>query len=248
MRLLLLLLLSSAGAGGAFAQADARAILERADELLRGDTQQGSYTMTIVRPDWERSTKFAFWSEGSDLAFIRIVEPVKDRGVAFLKRGREMWNFVPRVNRTIKIPPSMMLQSWMGSDFTNDDLVRESSIVDDYDSRLLGIDTLDSGAAYRLELIPKPSAPVAWSRIEEWIRVDDYVPLRAIYFNERDEHIRTMLFEDIRMADDRVLPMRMTIIEETREGRRTILQLEDVQFNRSIPGSVFSEQNLRRGG
>lgn len=250
MRLLLLtiaLVITLPAAAQQDAQPDARTILQRADELQRGDSQQGVYTMEIIRPDWQRSTRFEFWSEGADLAFIRVVDPAKDRGVAFLKRGREMWNYIPRVNRTIKIPPSMMLQSWMGSDFTNDDLVRESSIVDDYDARLLSVDSLEAGVAYRLELIPHDDAPVAWDRIEEWIRVEDYVPLRAEYYNERGEHVRTMLFEDIRRADDRVLPMRMTLLEVSRPGRSTVLQLDEVLFNRTIPARVFSEQNMRRG-
>ena len=99
-------------------------IIRKADELTRGDTQSGTYYMTIVRPDWERTMVFEYWSEGTNKSFIRIKEPVKERGVTFLKIGREMWQYVPRINRVIKIPPSMMLQSWMGSDFTNDDLSR----------------------------------------------------------------------------------------------------------------------------
>ncbi len=242
--IVLILLLAGAPVS---AQSDARTILERADALTRGETQQGTYTMTIVRPDWERSTTFEFWSKGTDLSFIRVLEPVRDKGIAFLKRDREMWNFIPRVNRVIKIPPSMMLQSWMGSDFTNDDLVKESSVVDDYEHRLLGEETLEEGAAWRIELIPKPTTAVAWDRIEEWIRKEDYVPLKAVYFNERDEPVRTMLFEDIRPAGGRTVPLRMVLIEETRPGRRTILQVDDITYDAPIPESVFSQQNLRRG-
>ncbi len=231
----------------ASAQPSAREIVERADRLTRGSTQEGRYEMRIVRPDWERSTTFEFWSEGTEKSFIRVAEPARDRGVAFLKIGREMWNYIPRVNRVIKIPPSMMLQSWMGSDFTNDDLVKESSVVEDYEHRLLGSQSLEGAEVWHVELIPKPETAVAWDRIEEWIRKDDYVPLKAVYFNERGEVTRTMLFTEIRRMGGRVLPTRYDLIEETRPGRRTVLILEEVQFDRPIAGNVFSQQNLRRG-
>lgn len=227
---------------------DAQSIVARADALTRGVTQQGTYTMTIVRPEWERSTTFAFWSSGTELSFIRVLEPARDRGVAFLKRDREMWNFIPRVNRVIKIPPSMMLQSWMGSDFTNDDLVKESSVVDDYKHALMGVDTLDSGVSWRISMTPLPETPVAWDRVEEWIRQSDFVPLKAQYFNERNEIVRTILFEDIRQVGDRVVPLRMVLTEETKPGRRTILQLDDVAFDEPIPDRIFSQQHLRSGG
>jgi len=229
------------------AQPTAREIVERADRLTRGDTQQGRYEMRVIRPDWERSTTFEFWSEGTEKSFIRVSEPARDRGVAFLKIGREMWNFIPRVNRVVKIPPSMMLQSWMGSDFTNDDLVKESSVVEDYEHTVIGSDTLDGADVWHVELVPKPGTAVAWERIEEWIRKDDYVPLKAVYFNERDEVVRTWLFTEIRSMGGRVLPTRYDLIEEKRPGRRTVLVLEDVVFDEPISDRVFSQQNLRRG-
>ena len=228
------------------AQPSAREIMKRADELTRGETAQGTYTMTVVRPDWKRTMVFAYWSEGTEKSFIRVEEPVKDRGVSFLKVGREMWQYVPRINRVIKIPPSMMLQSWMGSDFTNDDLVKESSVVDDYEHTLLAQEELDGFDTYKIELVPKPETAVAWDKLIEWIRVDDYVPLRAEYYSERGELVRTMLFGDIKKMSDRVIPARYELIEEKKEGRRTILQLDDVVFDKTIPGSVFTQRNLRK--
>lgn len=221
-------------------------IIRRADELTRGRTAQGRYTMTIVRPDWQRSMTFDYWSEGTEKSFIRVLEPAKERGVSFLKVGREMWQYVPRINRVIKIPPSMMLQSWMGSDFTNDDLVHESSIVEDYEHRLLAHEEFEGHDAYQIELVPKPSAAVAWDRLVEWIRVDDFVPLQAEYFNERGELVRTMLFTDVKEMGGREIPARMELVEEKKEGRSTILDLENVRFNEKIPSSIFTQRNLRK--
>jgi len=234
------------GSTSVIAQIPVKDIVRRADELMRGKTQQGVYRMTIIRPDWQRSTEFAFWSEGTEKSFIRIKEPARERGISFLKIGREMWNYIPRINRVIKIPPSMMLQSWMGSDFTNDDLVKESSIVDDYTHTLLGRETMGGEDAYKIEFVPKPDAPVAWDHLIEWIRVSDYIPLRTEYFNERDEHIRTLVFSDIKKMSGRTLPARMKLIEERKPGHSTVLLLEEVTFDRPIDKTVFTKQFLRR--
>ena len=224
----------------------AEEIIRKSDELTRGDTQSGTYRMTVVRPDWERTMVFEYWSEGTEKAFIRVREPVKERGVSFLKIEREMWQYVPRINRVIKIPPSMMLQSWMGSDFTNDDLVKESSVVEDYEHTLLGREAMDEGEAYKVELIPKPEAPVAWDRMLYWVRMTDYVPLRAEFFNERGERVRTMIYADIQEMGDRIIPVRFELIEDKKPGRKTVMVLDDVVFDKPISRSVFTQANLRK--
>ena len=252
-RSLVLLMLSGLLSGAAqslWAQGaageSAAEIVRKSDELTRGDTQSGTYRMVVVRPDWERTMVFEYWSEGTEKAFIRVKEPVKERGVSFLKIEREMWQYVPRINRVIKIPPSMMLQSWMGSDFTNDDLVKESSVVEDYEHTLLGREALDDGEAYKIELIPKPEAPVAWDRMLYWVRVEDYVPLRAEFFNERGERVRTMIYSDIQEMGGRIIPVRFELVEEKKPGRKTIMVLDDVVFDKPISRSVFTQANLRR--
>lgn len=227
-------------------QPTATEIITRADQLTRGQTQHGIESMTVVRPDWQREMVFEFWSEGTEKAFIEILEPARHEGTSFLKIEREMWQYVPRINRVIKIPPSMMMQSWMGSDFTNDDLVKESSIVHDYDHKLLRTDTLRGDSTWVLELTAKPDAPVTWSRLVEWIRVGDYVPLRAEYYSERGELIRTIIFEDIRHFGDRSIPARMVLEEKKKPGNQTILQIREVTFNEDIPSGTFTQQNLRR--
>ncbi len=227
-------------------QESALSIIKKSDELMRGKTMTGTYLMQVIRPDWQRNLEFRFWSEGTEKSFIQVLAPAKEKGVTFLKLGREMWNYIPRINRIIKIPPSMMLQSWMGSDFTNDDLVRESSVVQDYTHKLLGRDREAGFEAYRIELRPKPQAPVVWDKIIEWVRVSDYVPLRAEYFNERGERIRTVLFLDIAELGGRVMPATLELVEENKPGHKTLLTLKGVVFDQSMPAAVFSKQNLRR--
>ncbi|MFQ5641200.1 MAG: outer membrane lipoprotein-sorting protein [bacterium] len=242
INLILLFLLSVHG----FAQESALDIVKKSDELMRGITQVSTYTMTVIRPQWQRTMRFKFWSEGTEKAFILMLAPAKEKGLTFLKLKTEMWNYIPKINRDVKIPPSMMMQSWMGSDFTNDDLVKESSVVDDYTHTLLGKEQLLGGEVYVVELRPTPEAAVVWDKIIEWIRVDDYVPLKAEYYNERGELIRTMLFSEIKMMGGRTLPARFELIEEKKPGKKTVLIIEDVVFDKPIPKSVFTKQNLRR--
>ncbi len=221
-------------------------ILRRSEDLMRGTTQAGSYSLLIQRPDWERVIEFDFWGEGQERAFILVKAPVKERGVAFLKIRREMWQYIPRINRVIKIPPSMMMQSWMGSGFTNDDLVRESSIVEDYEHTLEATEELEQGAAYRISLRPRPEAPIAWDRLLYWIRAEDFVPLRAEFFNERGERVRTIRYEDIRNLGGRTIPSRLELVEDRWPDRKTVMQLDDLVFDRPISPSIFTQSNLRR--
>ncbi|MBX2822095.1 MAG: outer membrane lipoprotein-sorting protein [Rhodothermaceae bacterium] len=242
----ILFLLASFLPPPSFAQETALSIIEKSDQLMRGETQTGTYRMLITRPEWEREIEFDFWADGTRRSFIRIQKPQREKGVSFLRLEREMWQYVPKINRTIKIPPSMRLQSWMGSNFTNDDLVRESSIVNDYEHALLGREELDAGEAYMVELIPKPDAPVTWDRIVQWIRVDDYLPLRAEYFNERGERVRTVDFSGFKTMHGRTLPAIMTLSEDKKPGHATTLELVNVEFNADIKESVFTQQNLKR--
>ncbi len=234
------------GVGMVWSQETATEIIKKSDDLLRGKTHQGMYAMTVIRPQWKRSMKFKFWSEGTEKSFILMLAPAKEKGVTFLKRHKEMWNYIPKINRIIKVPPSMMLQSWMGSDFTNDDLVKESSIVKDYTHKLLGRERLDGADLYKLELKPKPDAAVVWDKIIEWIRVKDYIPVKAEYFNERNEKIRTLLFSNIKRFGNRVLPATYELVEDKKPGRKTILTLYDAVFDKPIKKSIFTKQFLKR--
>ncbi len=232
--------------GQSVAQDTALDIIRKSEDLVRGTTFTGSYKLTIIRSDWQRVLEMDTWVEGSDYAFIRITSPAKERGVAFLKLQREMWQYVPRINRVIKIPPSMMMQSWMGSSFTNDDLVRESSLVKDYDHTLLGEEELDLGPAWKIDMATKPEAPIAWDRVLYWVRKEDFVPLRAEFYNERGERVRTMTYSEIEELNGHIVPSRLELVEDRWPDRKTILDITAATFNERIDPSVFTQHNLRR--
>ncbi|MDZ7807824.1 MAG: outer membrane lipoprotein-sorting protein [Gracilimonas sp.] len=203
-------------------------------------------TMTIVRPDWSREVSMKSWSRGTEYSLILITYPARDRGTAFLKRGNEIWNWVPSVGRTIKMPPSMMMQSWMGSDFTNDDLVRESSAVTDYDHELVGEETIQGFECYKIEMTPKPNAPVVWTKVDVWISKEEYIELKAEFYDEFGDLINVMNGMNVKEFDGRMIPSRMEMIPMDKEGQMTVLEYESMKFNEGIPESFFSVQNMRR--
>jgi len=225
---------------------DATEIVRKMDEKMRGESLRAEVTMTIVRPDWSRQVTMESWSRGTEYSMILITAPARDEGTAFLKRGNEIWNWVPSVGRTIKMPPSMMMQSWMGSDFTNDDLVRESSAVTDYDHELVGEETIQGYECYKIEMKPKPDAPVVWTRVDVWISKEEYLELKAEFYDEFGELINVMNGMEVKEFDGRMIPSKMEMIPMDEEGYKTILEYRSMEFNENIPQSFFSVQNMRR--
>ncbi len=239
--LVILLLLSSI----ANAQ-DIKEIIKKADEKFRGASSEAVMTMIIERPTWSREVTMKSWSLGDEYSLIYIIAPAKEKGQVFLKRQKEMWNYVPNIERMIKIPPSMMMQSWMGSDFTNDDLVRESSVVNDYNHKLVGEEKVHGYNCYKVELIPLDDAPVVWGKVNMWISKGELYWLKGEYFDEDGILVNTELLTDIKQMDDRKIPTRLEMIPANEPGNRTIIIFKSMKFSVKIEESFFSQQNMRR--
>lgn len=225
---------------------DIKEIVRQADEKFRGTSSQGEMTMIIERPTWSREVTMKSWSLGNEYSLIYITAPAKEKGQVFLKRQKEMWNWVPNIERMIKIPPSMMMQSWMGSDFTNDDLVRESSVVKDYTHKLLGEDIVNGYKCYKAELKPLDDAPVVWGKVLMWISKDELHWLKGEYYDEDGYLVNTEILSDIKKMDDRIMPTRMEMIPADEPGNKTILIFKNMKFNIKMDESFFSQQNMKR--
>jgi outer membrane lipoprotein-sorting protein len=223
----------------------AKDIVQRANDKATGNSSQGTMKMTIVRPDWSREVTMKSWSKGTGYYLIYITEPARDKGQVFMKRDQDMWNWMPTINRMIKLPPSMMGQSWMGSDFTNDDLVRMNSIIDDYTHEITGSEKIDGLDCYIIELIPKPEAAVVWGRIRLWISRSEYYQLKGEYFDEDGKLVNTMVSSDIKQMGDRMLPSKTIMSPVDKPGNQTILESIDVVFNIPIEDDFFSQQNMK---
>jgi outer membrane lipoprotein-sorting protein len=244
-RSILFFLIVSLAAPLAAERPSPRELLKRLDDLYRGTTSRGEMEMTLVTPDWKRTLDLKLWSRGMDRTFVVILSPKKDAGVATLRVDQEMWNFFPRINKVLKVPPSMMMGSWMGSDFTNDDMVKESSMEEDYDVKYLEGRDLPEGTL-GLELTPKASTPTVWGRIVAVVHEKGLYPLSQEYYDEKGEKVRVMEFSDVRRLGKRVIPFHMELIPLKKEGHRTILQYRNLEFDVEVPESTFTLQNLRR--
>ena len=225
-------------------ETDPRAIVERAEKALWGTTLQAGLSMTVVTPRWKRTLDLETWIERPRRSFIRILAPPKEAGVASLRIGAEMWNYLPAIERTIKIPPSMMMQPWMGSDFTNDDLVKESSLIEDYTHRLAAIEKLDGLPVYVVESRPKPGAAVVWGRIVFRVRTADFLPARQEFYDERGSLIRVMTFSDVRPLGGRTIPTRWEMKPVAKSGNMTTIVLKTVLYDAPIDPEIFSQRNL----
>jgi len=221
-------------------------IIKRQDDLMRGNSLQGRYSMTVVTPDWERTLELDVYETGRDNTFIRIVSPAKEAGTATLRVKENMWNYLPTVERTIKIPPSMMLQAWMGSDFANDDLVKESSIINDYTHNILGEEMVDGNSAYKVELIPKPQAAVTWGKLIMLVRKDDFVPLREEYYREGGKLIKVLKFSEIKKMSDREIPTRWEMTPFNKEGCKSVIKVVNVEYNQPVDSGFFTLENLKK--
>lgn len=223
---------------------NATEIIKKADEKSRGKTSIASITIQIIRPNWTREMKIKAWTKGNDFSMIMVNEPVKDKGVVYLKRKKEVWNWIPSVERTIKLPPSMMSQSWMGTDFTNDDLVKEASIVEDYTHRITGDTTIDGRICYKIQLLPKPESAVVWGKLFTCIDKKDNLMLYVEYYDEDNKLINTLKASEVKMLGDRLLPSRMEMVPAEKKYNKTVLIYNSLLFDKPIDDNFFTPQNM----
>lgn len=248
MKTHLIWLLLSIGVSSLAAQSDlsAREIIEKADQKMRGESSQGTMKMTIIRPSWQREVTMKTWSLGDEYSLIIVTAPAREKGTGFLKRGNEIWNWQPTIDRTIKMPPSMMSQSWMGSDFTNDDLVRESSILKDYTHKISGSETIEERPCYKIELTPKQDAAVVWGKVITWIDKKDFMQMKVEFYDEDDYLVNTMYGKNVKMLDDRLLPARLEVVPADEPGNRTVVEYLDLNFGVALTKDFFSIPNMKR--
>jgi outer membrane lipoprotein-sorting protein len=225
---------------------DARQIIQKADEKVRGKTSIGELSITTVRPKWKREMGVRMWSKGTQYALVLVTSPAKDKGITFLKRKKEVWNWLPSLERVIKMPPSMMSQAWMGTDFTNDDFVKESSMVEDYDHELLGSELIGDRDCYKIEMIPKPEAAVVWGKVLVWVDKKDFMQLRSELFDDDLDLSSTMVGSEFKRFGDRLLPSIVEMTPVDKKGHKTIIRYKSLVFDKPLEDSFFSTDNMKR--
>jgi hypothetical protein len=220
-------------------------LLQRTDDLMRGDSSEATFTMHVSTARWDRSMTMKAWSEGTEKSLIQILAPAKDRGMATLKVEKDIWNYLPKVDRTIKVPATMMSGSWMGSHFSNDDLVKHSRFDRDYDCEFAARPEGDQGH-YVIDCIPKPDAPVVWGKVVVKVRGSDELVEEVLYFDEEDQLVRTFAYEDIGELGGRRLPRRVRVIPADKAEEFTEIIYEELTFDVKLPDRTFTLQALKR--
>jgi outer membrane lipoprotein-sorting protein len=222
-------------------------IIRKSEEKLRGKTtSQSDMTVTTIRPTWQREMSLKSWSKGTDYSLTLITSPAKEKGIAFLKRKKEVWNWMPSIERTIKMPPSMMSQSWMGTDLKNDDLVRESSAIKDYTHSIVGDSTILNRACWKIELIPLPEAAVVWGKVIVFVDQGDYVQMLTQFFDEDGYLVNTMVANEIKVLGGQLLATRLEVIPADESGHKTVMQFNSIIFDQPISDRFFTTQYMKR--
>ena len=219
---------------------DANQILKNSEEKITGiKSSYQEMMIKIVRPKWSKEMIMKGWSMGEDYFASVVLSPAKEKGIVFLKRENEVWNYIPSIERTIKLPPSMMMQNWMGTDFTNDDLVQRSSITDDYTNIIIGNEIIDGLDCWIIELIPNEDAAVVWGKLVMWIDKRDYMQLKTQFFDEYDEMVSIMTGKAIKNFDGKKLPAIIEFVPLDKEGNKTIVERLVWKFDIDINERFF---------
>ena len=221
-------------------------IIEKSDAKLRGESSYSEITITIVRPKWQKTMTMKSWSVGTDYSVSLVTSPAKEKGSVFFKEKNEVWNYLPSLERTIKLPPSMMTQSFMGTDLTNDDLVKQSSMVVDYSHKILKEEIVQGLNCWKLELLPKEEATVVWGKLIVWIDQSDYMQLKVEFYDEDEELVNLMNGHNFKMFGNKKLPSKIEFIPLEDEGNKTVIEYNSWEFDKEIPSNYFTTQYVSR--
>jgi outer membrane lipoprotein-sorting protein len=222
-------------------------IVKKADDKFNGEKSSYSImAMTVIRPDWKRTIEFKSWSLGHDYSLTLITAPAREAGQTFLKRQSEMWSWNPSISRLIKLPPSMMSQGWMGSDYTNDDILKESSVVNDYTHEILGEESIGGHLCYKIKLTAREGASIVWGKQIQWIDKKEFLLLKVELYDEDGSLVRTEIGSDIKIMDGRSITSKIELIPQDEPDNRTILEIRDIKFNVTVDDNFFSQQNMKK--
>ena len=223
---------------------DVTLVMDYIDDLYRSQSSYSLMRMTVVRERGTRELEMEAWSKGDDEALIVIRSPAREAGAATLRTEEGLWNYAPRADRLIRIPSGLLSESWMGSHFTNDDLMRETSYLDDYDA-VLSTEEREGVTYLKASLTPKPDAPVVYSELVFLITPDDWVPVRSEYYDD-GELIRAMSFDRIQTIAGKKIPMRMTILPVDKPDEQTVVEYLELELDVPVDDALFTRQGLRR--
>jgi outer membrane lipoprotein-sorting protein len=224
----------------------ANEILDRVDDLYRGESSHGRATMTVRTEHWTRTLELEFWTRAKEESLVRILAPKKEQGTATLKSGNDLWNYLPKVKRVIKLPSSMLAASWMGSHFTNDDLVKEHRMAEDYDCTIAFTGERDGADVVEIQCAPKPEAAVVWGKVVVVVQRNGHLPIRVDYYDEGLDLVRSLAYSDVRPIGGRTVPTRMEMRPREEPDESTVVVWNDIDFDAEVDPETFTLRALQR--
>ncbi|MGB0837982.1 MAG: outer membrane lipoprotein-sorting protein [Flavobacteriaceae bacterium] len=231
------------------AQLDATQLTElinKAENKFKGKSSVGESLITTIRPKYTREMRMKSWSLGDEYSLMYIMEPVRDKGTTYLKRDKEIWYYLPSIERNIKMPPSMMNQSWMGTDLSNDDLVKKTSLAYDFDHTLIGEESIDGISTYHIKLIPHKDADVIWGKVELWIEKEHNNIMKQQSFDEDMELVNSMTASKMKVMGGVYLPTILEFVPADKPNQKTVMEYISIKFNVDIPKNYFTTQYMTR--
>ena len=225
---------------------DPEKILDNVDDIYRSNASHGIITLAVTTVNWQRTLTLELWSKGQDKTLIKVLKPKKEKDLATLRVDNNVWNYMPKVKRVVKIPSSMMASSWMGSHFTNDDLVKQSRMAENYTFSITFEGMREEKNIVEITCLPKKNAAVVWGKVVVTVYRDDFIPLNMIYFDEDIQLSRTLDFKNIEMMGGKMIPTQMVMIPLENPGESTIVQWEEMEFNPNLDDDFFSLRKLQQ--
>ncbi|NBX93304.1 MAG: outer membrane lipoprotein-sorting protein [Proteobacteria bacterium] len=223
----------------------AKEVVSLGEKQMRGSSSQSTMRMVIKRPSYERELVLRSWALGPEKAVVEILKPAKEEGVVSLRVDQNMWNYLPKTDQVVRVPSSLMLQSWMGSDFTNDDLMKASSLSRDYSHKMLKTESVRGEKSVLIECLPLPQAPVVWGKVLHWARTEDHLPVRQEFYDDKGKLVRTISFSQFKQMDDRVIPTNLRIEKADNSQESTTVTYDKIIFDRDIPDSTFAKDRIK---
>lgn len=220
-------------------------IMKKMEQNLRGNSSFGTVSMEIVTPNWQRQIDIDFYLSGTDNAMVKITAPPKEAGISTLRVGNVIWQYMPGVERTIKIPLSMMMQPWMGSNFTYDDMMKATTLVNDYQHKLIGAEILDGEKIWKIESVPNPGVPVVWGK-QVFFVGSDYLPRREEFYDEKGRLVKVLEFSGFQQMGERMFPSKWKMIDRNKKGHFTLLKYKSLKFDVPIKPDMFSLRSVKR--
>jgi len=224
---------------------DPKIILNNVDDIYRSNASHGILTLAVTTSNWQRSLTLEQWSKGNNMHLIKVLKPKKEKDLATLRVDNNVWNYMPKVKRVVKIPSSMMSSSWMGSHFTNDDLVKQSRMVIDYDFSITYEGLRDGVDIVEISCIPKKNAAIVWGKVEVIVYRNDFIPLSIVYYDEDLKLSRTLKFSNIQELGDKKIPLQMKMIPADEPEESTAILWEKIEFDLAIKDDFFSLRKLQ---